>query len=261
MLITLTTDFGTRDWFVGAMKGVISEIAPDARVIDITHEVPPGDLVNGAFALASSSPHFPSGTIHVAVIDPGVGSSRQALAMRTQNAIFIGPDNGILSWAVREQPVEEIRMLNNYSWFLEPVSQTFHGRDVFAPSAAHLAAGACFEEARALLEDFVRLPWPEIEKGDMNIRGEVIYIDHFGNAISNLPASAFPPAILEKGLLATTYGGHTLPLHHCYDDVPCGQPLTILGSSGLLELCLNGGNFAGQTGIGVGSTIDATWGQ
>ena len=261
MLITLTTDFGTSDWFVGTMKGVITGIAPATRVIDITHKVPPGDLVDGTFTLAASSSYFPSGTIHVAVVDPGVGSSRRAVALRTRHAIFIGPDNGVLSWAVREQQVEEVRLLNNENWFLDPVSDTFHGRDIFAPAAAHLAAGACFEEVGDQVEDFVCLPWPKVKQEGNTLRGEVVYIDHFGNAISNLPASAFPPAILEKGLLATTYGGHTLPLHHCYDDVPCGQPLTILGSSGLLELCLNGGNFAGQTGIGVGSTIDATWGQ
>ncbi len=259
MLITLTTDFGTSDWFVGTMKGVISGIARATRIIDITHKVPPGNLVDGAFALAASSPHFPAGTIHIAVIDPGVGSSRRAIALRTRNAIFIGPDNGVLSWAVREEPVEEIRVLNNEAWFLEPVSHTFHGRDVFAPTAAHLAAGACFRDAGDLVEDFVRLPWPALEKGEQSIRGEIVYVDRFGNAISNLPGSAIPPAVLEEGRLTTACGGRMLTLHHCYTDVPPGKPLAILGSSGLLELAINGDDFAEQNGIEVGSPVRATW--
>ena len=128
-LITLTTDFGTSDWFVGTMKGVIVGIAPDAQLIDITHKVPPGDLVDGAFALAASTSYFPDGTIHVAVVDPGVGSARRAIALRTKRAIFIGPDNGVLSWALRNEIVDEVRSLTNDDWFLKPVSQTFHGRE------------------------------------------------------------------------------------------------------------------------------------
>ena len=259
MLITLTTDFGTSDWFVGTMKGVITGIAPATRVIDITHKVPPGDLVDGAFALAASSSYFPSGTIHVAVVDPGVGSSRRAVALRTRHAIFIGPDNGVLSWAVREQQVEEVRLLNNENWFLDPVSDTFHGRDIFAPAAAHLAAGACFEEVGDQVEDFVCLPWPKVKQEGNTLRGEVVYIDRFGNAISNLPASAFPSTILSEGELTTVCGGRKAPLQRCYMDVHPGKPLAILGSSGLLELAINGDDFAEQNGIEVGSPVSATW--
>lgn len=259
MLITLTTDFGTSDWFVGTMKGVIAGIATGTRIIDITHKVPPGNLVDGAFALAASSPYFPDGSIHVAVVDPGVGSSRRAIALRTRNAIFIGPDNGVLSWAVREERVEEVRVLTNEDWFLKPVSQTFHGRDVFAPVAARLAAGARFEEAGDVVDEFVRLPWPEVVRGENQLRGEIVYIDRFGNAISNLPASEFPAEALENRNLTAKCGGRSAPLHHCYTEVHPGKPLAILGSSGLLELAINGDDFAEHNGIEVGAPVRATW--
>ncbi|MCH2063101.1 MAG: SAM-dependent chlorinase/fluorinase [Roseibacillus sp.] len=259
MLITLTTDFGTSDWFVGSMKGVISGIAPATRIIDITHKVPPGDLVDGAFALAASAPYFPAGTIHIAVVDPGVGSARRAITLRTQRAIFIGPDNGVLSWALREEQIEEVRILNNENWFLKPVSHTFHGRDIFAPAAAHLAAGARFDEAGDPTEDFVRLPWPEVTEGENEMRGEVIYIDRFGNAISNLPASSFPPELLASSDITATCGGPPAPMRHCYTDVHPGKPVAILGSSGLLELAINGDDFAEQNGIEVGAPVYARW--
>ncbi|MAT47320.1 MAG: hypothetical protein CMO35_07820 [Verrucomicrobiaceae bacterium] len=259
MLITLTTDFGTSDWFVGTMKGVISGIAPATRIIDITHKVPPGDLVDGAFALSASSPYFPPGTIHVSVVDPGVGSSRRAITLRTQRAIFIGPDNGVLSWAVREEQIEEIRVINNDSWLLNPISHTFHGRDIFAPVAAHLAAGERFEDAGDPTDDFVRLPWPELSTGDHELRGEVVYIDRFGNAISNLPSGAFPAGLLEGDTVTVSCGGRSAPLRHCYTDAAPGKPLAIMGSSDLLELAINGDDFAEQNGIEVGSPVIARW--
>ncbi len=259
MLITLTTDFGTSDWFVGTMKGVISGIAPATRIIDITHKVPPGDLVDGAFALSASSPYFPPGTIHVAVVDPGVGSNRRAITLRTKRAIFIGPDNGVLSWAVREEQIEEIRVINNDRWLLNPVSHTFHGRDIFAPVAAHLAAGERFEEAGDPTEDFVRLPWPELSTGDNEVRGEIVYIDRFGNAISNLPSGSFPDELLDTGNITVTCGGRPAPMRRCYTDVPLGKSLAIIGSSGLLEIAINGDDFAEQNGIEVGSSVIARW--
>lgn len=259
VLITLTTDFGTSDWFTGSMKGVISGIAPATRIIDITHQIPPGDLVDGAFTLAASAPYFPAGTIHVAVVDPGVGSARRAITLRTRRAIFIGPDNGVLSWAVREQQIEEVRILNNEDWFLEPVSHTFHGRDIFAPAAARLATGARFDEAGDTIEDYVRLPWPEVVEGDNEVRGEVVHIDRFGNAISNLPASVFPRELLDSGGITTMCGGRPAPLRHCYTDVHLGKTLAILGSSDLLELAINGDDFAEQNGIEVGSPVRAKW--
>ncbi len=255
-VITLTTDFGTRDWFAGTMKGVICRFAPEVPVIDLTHEVPPGDVRSGAFDLAAAVPYFPHGTIHIAVVDPGVGSARLAIALRTAHAIFIGPDNGVLSWAVREEPVEEMRQLTNREWFLEPVSRTFHGRDIFAPVAARLAAGARFEEAGDPLDDFVRLPWPALKSGTRRATGEIVHIDRFGNAITNLPAEIIPP---ESEVVRMRCGGTTVCAHACYSDVAPGEPLGLAGSSGLLELAVNGGDFADHFGVGEGDRVEAAW--
>lgn len=258
-LITLTTDFGTSDWFVGTMKGVIAGIAPATRLTDITHQVAPGHLVEGAFALAAAAPYFPEGTIHVAVVDPSVGSTRKAIALRTSRAIWIGPDNGVLSWALREEAVEEARSLTNSEWFLNPVSQTFHGRDIFAPVAARLSLGAAFSEVGELIDDFVRLPWPKVDREENRIRGEILYIDRFGNAITNLPITAFPAESLANCAVETRCGGKSATLRHCYTDVPRGKALAIAGSCGFLELAINGDDFAGQHGIEIGSPVKARW--
>src|SRR5208283_126339 len=160
-LITLTTDFGTRDWFVGTMKGVILSRCPRAAIVDITHEIPAGDIRAGAFALAAGCRFFPKGTVHVAVVDPGVGSARHAIVVQTANYFFVGPDNGVLSFALAKEKIKTIRRLENKGIFLQPVSCTFHGRDIFAPVAARLCRGFPIHKLGPLQKDFVRLPWPE----------------------------------------------------------------------------------------------------
>ena len=185
-VITLTTDFGTRDWFVGTMKGVIASIAPRSTVVDLTHDLPPGDIRGGAFALAASHRFFPKGTIHVAVVDPGVGSRRKAIAVQTAKGVFVGPDNGVLSWALAKEKIRAIHALENEAYFLQPVSRTFHGRDIFAPVAAHLSRGVPIQKLGPALKDFVRLDWPEPRVRRGGFEGEVVYIDRFGNAITNL---------------------------------------------------------------------------
>src|SRR6266478_233225 len=189
-LITLTTDFGTRDWFAGTMKGVILGIHPRAKVVDLTHEIAPGDIWSGAFALNAACHFFPKGTIHVAVVDPGVGSSRRAITVQTTDYIFVGPDNGVLSWALAKQEIKAVHELENVDYFLPDVSATFHGRDVFAPVAAHLSRGVPVRKLGPRLKDFVRLPWPEVARRPGAITGEVIFIDRFGNAITNIPTAA-----------------------------------------------------------------------
>src|SRR5208282_3166379 len=172
---------GTRDWFVGTMKGVVAGIAPKARVIDLTHDLPQGDIRGGAFALAASCRYFPKGTVHVAVVDPGVGSRRKAIAVQTAKSIFVGPDNGVLSWALAKEKITAIHALENEAYFLQPVSRTFHGRDVFAPVAAYLSRGLPIRKLGRALKDFVRLTWPEPRVRRGGIEGEVVYIDRFGN--------------------------------------------------------------------------------
>ncbi len=188
-LITLTTDFGLTDWFVGTMKGGILGIAPRAAIVDITHEIPAGDIRAGAFALWASCRFFAKGGVHVVVVDPGVGSERKAIVAETDNYFFVGPDNGVLSWALTKERIKTIRALENEHYFLHPTSRTFHGRDIFAPVAAHLASGAPTRKLGPILKDFVRLPWPKPKRGRNRIEGEVVYIDRFGNAITNLECS------------------------------------------------------------------------
>jgi S-adenosyl-L-methionine hydrolase (adenosine-forming) len=253
-VITLTTDFGTGDWFVGTMKGVIAGIAPKALVIGLTHDLPPGDIRGGAFALAASHRFFPKGTIHVAVVDPGVGSRRKAIAVQTANGVFVGPDNGVLSWALAKEKVRAIHALENEAYCLQPVCRTFHGRDVFAPVAAHLSRGVPIQKFGPALRDFVRLDWsqPRVRRGE--IEGEVVYIDRFGNAITNL----------ERGLLESServsceiYARRrrVCPLKAFYQAVPSKTPVALVGSSGFLEISMNGGSAAEALGVKVGTRI------
>ncbi len=254
-VITLTTDFGTRDWFVGTMKGVIAGLAPGAQVFDITHDIPAGDIRAGAFALSAAAPFFPEGTVHVAVVDPGVGSKRKAIAVRSKNATFIGPDNGVLSWALREAGIDEIRFVENETWFVHPVSNTFHGRDVFAPVAARFAAGARFEEAGDQASDMVKLRWPDVQREDRALRGEVIYVDRFGNAITNVATEDLPA---ENDVVVRS-GDISMRLIPCYADGAENEPIAVSGSSGFLELAINGSRFALTSGVTVGTAIEVSW--
>jgi S-adenosyl-L-methionine hydrolase (adenosine-forming) len=253
-IITLTTDFGRRDWFVGIVKGVILGVNPSARLIDVTHDLPPGDIGYGAFALAAACQFFPPGTVHVAVVDPGVGSARGAIAIQTGKFFFVGPDNGVLSWAVRKDKVIAIHKLKNESFFLRPVSATFHARDVFAPVAAHIANGTPLSALGPPINDFVRLVWPEARSCGGEAVGQVLYVDNFGNAITNLEVSA-----LEN------HGGATLEVLNAgericyvaefYQAVPAGEAVAVTGSSGFLEIAINGGSAAKELDLAVGSEI------
>jgi len=189
-IITLTTDFGTRDWFVGSMKGVILGINPQAVVVDITHEIPAGDIRAGAFALMASCRCFPRNTVHVAVVDPGVGSNRAAIVVRTPEYYFVGPDNGVLSWALAKEKVLEIWRVENEAYMRQPVSSTFHGRDIFAPVAARLTHRVLMDSLGSQLKDYARLNWPQPQVVGGVLRGEIVYIDHFGNAVSNIESPA-----------------------------------------------------------------------
>jgi S-adenosylmethionine hydrolase len=251
--ITLMTDFGTRDWFVGTMKGVIFGLAPRTRIIDLTHEIAPGDVRSGAFALASSYSYFPRHTVHVAVVDPGVGTKRRAIAVRTSNYFFVGPDSGLLAWALAKEKVMAIHCLENPRYLLPQVSSTFHGRDVFAPVAAHLSRGLAIQRLGRVQKDFVRLKWPEPIQSEHELRGEVIYIDRFGNAITNLPAQALSSL---KGV-PTIFVGQTkaCSLAATYQAVARGKPVAVMGSSGFLEIAINEGNASRSLKLRVGTVI------
>lgn len=250
MIITLTTDFGLADSYVGAMKGVILSIAPDVRLVDISHQIAQGDVRQGAYVLNGAAPFFPAGTIHLVVIDPGVGSSRRALAARTQQAIFVAPDNGVLSLRLAGQPAE-IRQLSNPRYHLPQVSATFHGRDVFAPVAAHLAIGAALEDMGLPVTDPVTLSVPAITRDpDGAWRGEVWHIDHFGNLITNFKFQS-PISNLQIEIAGQQIEG----LARTYADRAAGELVALVGSSGYLEIAVRDGSAARTLGARLGDAV------
>jgi hypothetical protein len=276
--ITLTTDFSLGDWFAGTMKGVILGIAPDAAIVDITHEIPPGDIRAGAFALAVSRRFFPKGTVHVCVVDPGVGSARKGIAAQTDNGFFVGPDNGVLSWALALENIRSIRQLENERYFLRPVIRTFHGRDIFAPVGAHLSRGLPIRKLGPPVEEFVRLSRPQPRQTSNTIHGEVVYIDRFGNCITNIPNDPFQgigartalsagfrsPNRADKGVRTPradswavfTKGKPICPVAPSYQSVRMGLPVAVPGSSGFLEIAVNGSSAARRLGLKVGGPVE-----
>jgi S-adenosylmethionine hydrolase len=255
-VITLTTDFGTRDWFVGTMKGVILSVNPRASVVDLTHEIPGSDIRAGAFALMASCRFFPKGTVHVAVIDPGVGGQRKAIAVKTRDYFFVGPDNGVLSFALAQEQIRAVHALTNEDFFLQPISSTFHGRDIFAPVAAHLSKGLPIQKLGPPLKSFTRLTWPQPRFSPNQIRGEIIYCDRFGNAITNLRLEDLPETTRTSWQIQFKRQ-RVCPLAAFYQAVPIGKPVAIVGSSGLIEIAVNGGSAAEMFRLKVGNPLTA----
>lgn len=252
-IITLLTDFGTRDWFVPSMKGVILNLAPRARIVDLTHEIPPQDVRSGAFVLAASARLFPKGTIHVAVVDPGVGGERKAVTVKTRNFIFIGPDNGALSLALRNEEVMEIRSLENPRLFRQPVSNTFHGRDIFAPVAAHLARGVKLSSIGPRLSRITSLPAAEPSVTKSVVRGEVIYIDRFGNLITNIAAKHLSSRAVIQSSRHLIRG-----LSTSYSETKRGHAVALINSLNLLEIGVCDGNAAKFLNASVGTPVCIT---
>lgn len=252
--ITLLTDFGPKDTYIGVMKGVIATIAPHAIVEDLSHGISPQDVTAGAFLLANSYSYFPSGTIHLAVVDPGVGGDRSILAVRIDGFTFLVPNNGLLGGVVGGREPDEIVRVENERYFLQPVSDTFHGRDIFAPVAAHIAMGVPVSELGPPYEPAVTIPWslPRSEGGD--VLGEVIYCDHFGNCVTNVRPQSRP-----TGRLTLQGGAHEpaveLPVLRHYSQAEIGEPLVVRGSSGYLEISVRDGNAEQQLEIGRGTKV------
>lgn len=253
--IALLTDFGHRDAYVGVMHGVIASLAPEVQVIDLCHEVRPQAVAEAGFLLATSVPFFPNTTVFTAVVDPGVGSARQILAARTSRGVFVAPDNGLLTEVLADEEPSELVAVTNRELFLPRVSQTFHGRDVFAPTAAQLALGRPLAELGPPLEDYLRLPSPQPSIGADSAEGVIRYVDHFGNLVSTIPAAGLPPVASAQIGEATIPG----PLRTSYVAVDLGEALLIEGSSGFVEVSLNGGDAAGMLNLRVGATLKLTF--
>lgn len=254
-IVTLLTDFGTADNFAGVMKGVVASIAPEVRVVDITHDIAPQQVKQGRWVLSQSWPWFPRGTVHLAVVDPGVGTDRRALAVEAAGHFFIGPDNGLLSDLIRTEKAK-VRQITNHAWMLSDVSATFHGRDVFAPAAARLASGARFAAAGPVVADATYLgSMAPVRTGKRFWTGEVVHVDRFGNLITNLTPGAVPdllvrPAVVKAGFqqiagLSATYGA----------GKP-GEVIALIGSHGGVELSVNCGSAARALGLALGSPVD-----
>lgn len=257
-VITLLTDFGLADPFVGIMKGVILGIAPQASIVDLTHQVPPQQVLLGALQLRSAVPCFAAGTVHVAVVDPGVGSGRRGLVVETAQGLLVGPDNGLLSLAATLLGRRRVWMIENERLLRQPVSQTFHGRDVFAPVAAHLARGVAVAEVGRPLDSMIELTLPSPQRTDSEIRGEVIYIDGFGNLVTNIDAAAlrgFPAHGLSVSIDSVLLPG----LSSSYAAVADQSPVAVIGSWDLLEIAVRNGNAAQRLRARVGSTVAVAW--
>lgn len=252
--ITLLSDFGLRDGYVASMKGVILGIAPSARIVDISHLVAPQDIRSASFVLFTAYRFFPAGTVHLAVVDPGVGSERKALAVRTQSSFFVGPDNGIFSLILHHEAGYEARSLENPDLRLHPVSATFHGRDIFAPAAAHLARGIAFDQLGPVTEP-VTAQWSLPIETKSGLEGEIIHIDRFGNCVTNVALSAIERFAPSSGW--TVQAGNIRRLHVCltYSQVRPGEALALEGSSGYIEIAVNRGSAAASLGLHTGAPV------
>ena len=239
--LTITTDFGTRDHYVGAMKGVVARVAPEVRVFDITHELPSFDIAEAAFAIAQAYPYYPVGTVHVVVVDPGVGSSRRPLAAAMDGHFFVAPDNGVLSQVLDGADSIEVRTIDKRHG-LSRVSRTFHGRDLFAPAGAKLAAGMPFEDFGERIEDPVRLPSVAVSDGV----GRVLHVDAFGNIVTS-----FAIHDLSDGAVLAVAGKTVRSRSKTYASAPAGELFMIAGSSGYVELSLRCGSAAAAIGTDV----------
>jgi S-adenosyl-L-methionine hydrolase (adenosine-forming) len=259
-LITLITDFGYQDPFVGIMKGVIFGINPDARVIDLSHGIPPQDLMAAALVLRHSTRFFPHGTIHVTVVDPGVGTDRRALLVESEGDFFIGPDNGLLGLAIEGREASQIIDLCNDVYHLKPTSGTFHGRDIFAPVAGYLSLGIPPQDFGTRINSFKRLAWPEVIKAEGAIQGRIVYVDRFGNLITNVQERDLKPLQKEKVTIST--GDLTIRgLSTNYRSGAERGYVALINSWGLLEISLFEGNAQLGSGAKVGDSVQIQGGQ
>jgi S-adenosyl-L-methionine hydrolase (adenosine-forming) len=257
-IITITTDFGTRDGYTGAMKGVILRLAPEAILVDVTHDIMPQDVRQAAMVVNTFAPFYPAGTIHVIVVDPGVGTDRALLAVQALDQIFLAPDNGLLSLIFDHDSKAIVRRIENRALFRTEVSRTFHGRDILAPVAAHLAHGGCFDELGPETSEYLRdlIPAPRISAG--TTRGQIIYQDHFGNLVTNIRQEHLTG--LDFASVRVRVGsGELQGIHGTYGEVEKGQPLCLIGSSGYLEIAVRERSAGEVLGVKVDTVVEVKY--
>jgi S-adenosylmethionine hydrolase len=252
MLITLTTDFGLRDGYVAAMKGAILSRAPAVLLVDVTHEIPPGAIGAAAYVLRQATGYFPDGTIHLAVVDPGVGSGRRGIVCKCGSQLYVAPDNGVLAAVLDTQPPVRTHSITRSELWRPDPSPVFHGRDIFGPVAAHLASGGRIEDVGDAIDpaSLVGCPWPRPSMQGEEWKGAVIYVDRFGNLVTNLPLE--PGRSLEG---SAEIDGRRCPLARTYSEVSEGELVALRGSSGLLEIACHAGNAARILGAEPGHVV------
>jgi S-adenosylmethionine hydrolase len=254
-VIALLTDFGTRDHYVGTMKGVVLGICPTATLVDITHDVPPQDILGGALELGASYSYFPAGTIFVAVVDPGVGSTRRGIAVSAGEYVFVAPDNGVLTMALDTHEAVNAVELTESRYARPVISRTFEGRDRFAPAAAWLATGVALSALGRPAGALARLDIPRAQAVGGEIRGDVLRVDRFGNLITNVDRSLFERCFA-TARVDVRIGPHVVDgVVSTYADVAPGGLCALFGSSGRLEVAVNGGSAADALGVGRGAPV------
>ncbi|MBW4439804.1 MAG: SAM-dependent chlorinase/fluorinase [Plectolyngbya sp. WJT66-NPBG17] len=254
MLVTLLTDFGLSDVYVGVMKGTIAQINPQIQTIDLTHQIPPQDIATARFQLMNAYPYFPAETIHVAVVDPGVGSQRRSIAVQLKSGYVVAPDNGLISGIVNDA-IAAVELNNPKYWRSQNPSATFHGRDIFAPVAAHLASGISLKELGTTIDlsSIVRLPIPDVIETASGLQGVIQAIDHFGNLITNISGERIRDQVWTIQIDKAIYPGRTT-----YADAESGEVVGLIGSHGWVELAINRGNAQNELKLKVGNTIAVT---
>jgi S-adenosylmethionine hydrolase len=249
-VVGLLTDYGTQDSYVAELKGIIYKVAPDARITDLTHEVPSFDVREGAFLLGRAIRQFPAGTIFVTVVDPGVGTSRKAVAVRTSRGkVLVGPDNGLMSRVCDEEgPCVAHELTERRFWRDASTSTTFHGRDIFGPVAAHLSRGVALESLGPRVPELVRLGSTRAQRDGDAVVGEITHVDVYGNCSTNIPAGLLGDGVFDVG-------GRSFPRRATYADVGVGEPVLVIDSEGLVELSLNQGHLGRATGWKAGTPV------
>lgn len=258
-IITLTTDFGEGSPYVAVMQGVILSINPAARILALSHSVPPQDIAMGAWILSQTALYFPPGTIHIAVVDPGVGTSRSIIYAEMAGHRFIAPDNGLLSRLAAEHPPSKILRVTNARHWLPDVSATFHGRDIMAPVAARLSLGLVPEELGPAAAKLVDLAWPEVRRAPRSVEGEIIAIDRFGNLLSNINQEMLAGAPRDESITIECGGHITRGLFTTYGDRPSRTLIALLNSSGQLEIASVGQNAASLLKVTPGAKVSIAW--
>jgi S-adenosylmethionine hydrolase len=258
-IITLTTDFGEGSRYVAAMKGVILSINPHAQVVDLSHSVPHQDIRTGAIVLAETAQWFPPGTIHVAVVDPGVGSSRRIVYARIGAQQFVAPDNGLLTCLAKLERPSKIVCVNDAKYWLPQVSHTFHGRDIMAPVAARLSQGLSPDELGPPLERLLELSWPEVQRVPNRIEGQVVEVDSFGNLITNISREMLHGVPTNDVVVVRCEEHETHGIYSTYSDQPSMTFMAHVGSTGRLELAIVDENASAMLGVRIGAPVSVTW--